>query len=256
VPDPTAIITGVVRPLDRLDVDFPDETVRLLAVWDAVGQVRQPVDTLAGQLDQLTVDNVADRIRQAALDQAAHQGALGILQRLGHRIGAALTASLHADADRIVADLASRYGKAADTVHNAARLLRPDDDPAAILDRGHDHATAYLTMRDTLPVLDLIHQARYHLSATCGYGTPDPAIAMFIDNADNLDQLRTAARAYRNTSGTGGRWLALAAAGFRLNLNTADQARTLVGAAERATAKAKADRDRTPPRPPVLSYGR
>jgi hypothetical protein len=252
VADPTTL-NAVTAPLRQLGIALPDEATRLLDVLKAA-QVPDPTDALLADLTTLDPDNVAERLRQAALDHAARQAAPALLQRLTHRIGTGIAAALRTDGDRIVTELRDRLEQALPAVTEAAHHFAPTDKPATILDRGQDAADAYLKLRDALPTLEAVHAARFHLARTCAYGRADVPAAMFVTPPADLAGLRNAGRAYADTHGTGGRWLALVRDGHTVTLNTAAETDALVNRLEKQAATARAETQRTTPRPATFSY--
>jgi hypothetical protein len=256
VSDLTALRVAVFDPLETLKVDLPDEVVRLLALWDAAGQIADadPADDLRAAVADgtVTVDTIADRLRQGALDINAKQGAVQLRRQLEPHLAAAISAALHADGDRIVTDLRPTFDRAAETVTAMAGKFSGTATPATILAAGPEASAAFHQLTEHQATLDRVWQARLGLASTCGYGTHDVPVAMCIETADDLAHLHTAGDAYRETQRPGGRWAALATAGYRLHLNTTEQARQLVDQATEATRSQERARHATPPRPPIL----
>jgi hypothetical protein len=243
--DPTALKL-LTRSMASLGIKVPAEVDRLTGIHQAA-KLPDATDALLADLDALTADNTAERLREAALDYAAQQATPQLLNRLGHRIGEGIVRAYRTDADRIVGQLHKLMAAAAPVVTEAANHFGPTDKPGTILDRGEAASAAYLALREQIPTLDLIQQVRLSLSANCGYGRNDVPAAMFIAPAPTMEALRDAGRAYRDHDGTGGRWLSLVKHGHTLKLNTADEVEAMIVQAETKAANDKAERLRPAP---------
>lgn len=252
--DLTRLRAAVLDPLEKLGVALPDDATAALALADAstAAAADVPANGLRAGIADGTIgpDNIADRLREAALDVAAHQGAVTLRTQLLPYLASAVQTALAADADRIVDDLRPTFDQAVETVANAAGHLRPNAKPADILTAGPASAAAYHAIAEQQAILELILQARI------GGGRPDAPAALFIEPVPNLGHLRRAGRAYQQTAGPGGRWLAMVADGCTLRLNTSREAREVVAQARAGTRREEEARHASPPRPPSLSVSR
>lgn len=236
-------LPAVVAELESLGVELPTVTTTSLAAARALGEHtigEQPLtavliaDATAGTVDPKTI---AERLTAAALERSAHDGALALAGDLHPRLLRAAIGAVHRDVDNIIGQLRRPFDAAAATVHDALSFIKPTDTADDVLRRGSAAQAAYLELIDAVPVLEKIRGLRISLSRpVSGPGDDGRVLAMFA--RDLAADLTGAAAAWSGRPGAtlhiGGRWLAVAATGVRLHLNTEAEAEQVLAAAQAA----------------------
>ena len=122
------------RQYDAFGIEVPSGARDAFAIWKAAAAVLDtPTANLGAELvdGTLTAKNVADRLRQAALEAAARETTRSMLVDLDAALGRQAIAAFHADADRTIEKLRPSYDAAADTVIDALGYFTAADSPTA-----------------------------------------------------------------------------------------------------------------------------
>ncbi len=178
----------------------------------------------------LRAEDVAERVHEAAFAQAVHERAQAVARDLSGSVERAFTAALRAGVDDLIAGLREEFDQAADTVHRLASLP---------LDLSAEHAVdrglveEWRTLGAARQTLDAVAGVRRSLAAQYDVGPAGREVTWFVaaddltdedalDRAQALLEGRQLGTIYevRSEDGRGGAWHRLAAAGFRLRLNT------------------------------------
>jgi hypothetical protein len=214
-------------------VELPAPARTAVAVFAALTEEvlgKPPTVPLRHTIEDGTLDpaEAAERVRQAALDLAVHERAVQVARDLQYPLQKAFSRGLQTDVDAMFAALAIPFTEAAEVMHTAASLP---------LDLTAEQALSDETLADTWRelgrargILDALRGLRRHLHHSYGMGprTGTHVVWFLADVADD-DALEHAQAVYRERdSGRGGAWHALAAAGYRLHLNTPAQAQALL----------------------------
>ncbi len=228
------------QQFEAAEASLPDRARVVIATFQAANAAaaERPADDLRAALvsGDLTPKNAAQQVHKAATALAAQQHATGIVRDLANPAMALFRRAVAADADRIIADLQPRWNQAASAVHAAAQHFTADTDPAHVLSAGPQAAEAWTHLDAALNTLDRIRGARVAL-ATCGYGTHQQDASWFIASAPDAEAL---ARANAALDAAGNGLRNLVEAGFRLRLNTADQAQAVASGAKTVTEQREA----------------
>lgn len=228
----------------KLELEVPAVAARALAIA-AAGREAATADPLAGiDYAALTVDNVGDLVREAALTAAVRVGMTEALVDVDKHLGATAWRAFTADHDRVIAELRPRVLQAATVVTDA---LAAGLDAVTYLDAGKVLGAG----SGAAALFHATRAAAAHLTAVRGFlratEVPGAWVASFVALADGADA-DTLASAEAVFTGPGGddRWLALyAVPGVSPALHTTEQARAVVAASSRlATVADEARQER------------
>lgn len=232
------LTTRYLDDLAGLGVTIPAESDNARRIYNEAlaAAAVHPVDTLreAFAAGEITPDNVAAAVRQAAADMTAQQNAHAIVSSLSTALNKAIRDGLRSHFDQIHADLAATFSPAADEVMKAARHFGPDTSADEVLTMRPEAIKAWKQVGAAATTLDAVSRAYRSLLVDVMADRHDQPVTLFVTGSEvNVDQ---AAETYR----VSGSWLALAHAGFRLKLNTPTEARSIERQWEQVKAKAVA----------------
>ena len=111
---------------------------------------------------------------------------------------------------------------------DAAAQFNPDATAEEILAAGPEATAAWAQLEHHRAVLDGINRIAAALAFQFGYGPIDHRVAGYLAGVDHAGHLADADRLFPQATGTGGLWHRLAAAGYKLKLNTAAEAKALI----------------------------
>ncbi len=207
---------------------------------------------LTGDLLALGPDVVADRVRQAGLDQAAYIEMARVGTDVEHRLAADAAASLRENSDKIIIAMRKKFDPAVTVVQAAADAgLTPHTDTAALLDTAEPAVIeAYRALGPATAELDRIAALRNSMITVAGIGPVEYPLAALVTDVPDLPTLDGAGSTWKGETETvqvdlpfgsslarvrrprlGGPWLALLTGGYTLRLNTATEAEAVVAAA-------------------------
>jgi len=248
-------LVSLCNQLESLGVDPPGEARRVLDVHAALmaAAAQSPSGDLREALADgtLTAASAPKLLWEAARNETARQSAQALSRDLNHPVRSIAREALAGDADRIVTELRPKFDVAAESMQRAGQLIDQDATDAEVLAAGRDAAELWQQLAEHCAVLDSIMGARSALDAITG-GQPSPTAAAYIEAAPDAEALDRAARLFDGAgpglSGplprtVGGRWHRLTHAGYRLRLNSAQEARQVIAAANSATARTRAAAD-------------
>lgn len=224
------------RQYADLGLDLPAEAAHALAV-NAAARRGLDDDPLTG-LDpaELTVENAADRLRDAALTNAIRKGMTELAGDVAHRLAAQAVHAFRLDVDHAIEKLRSRFLESAAVVTTAIDSGLTADtfiDPTKIITAGPAASAMYHTTKDAAAHLTTV---RGFLTGYTTAGTMRvPNFATLTNQAhpDTLDQ----AEQLLNGPGADERWLALyAQPGITPALNNSTEAQQVVSQSMRLRA--------------------
>lgn len=258
-------LLALVAALNEAGHDTGDVLARIDAISTAVDLAIAPdvvSKYLSGDLVNLEPAVVAERVRQAGVDQALYRDMAHMRTAFDSELARSAAAELAATSDAIVAAIRRTFDPSLKAIKAAADVgLLPNTATDALLDAADaETIVIYRNLGPAVQALDRVAQLRVQMAMIANVGPADPQVANFVATVDNLDHLEAAEDIWRGdteavqvelpTTGTyiarvpthrlGGRWLALVAAGYTVRLNTDSQARAVVEAAHAADADAEA----------------
>ncbi len=204
---------------------------------------------LTGDLLALGPDVVADRVRQAGIDQAAYLEMARVRTDVEHRLAADAAASLRDGSDKIIVAMRKKFDPAVTVVQAAADAgLTPHTDTSALLDTAAPAVIeAYRKLGPATAELDRIAALRNSMTTVAGIGPLEYPLAALVTDVPDLAALEGAQQIWRGevevvqvdqTFGSslgkvrrprlGGPWLALLTGGYTLRLNTGPEADTVL----------------------------
>ena len=227
--------------LTALNVRVPDKAIAAADIYRAAltTAAEQPATEIQTALaaGTVTAKNVGDMVRDAALRQAAQQNAHQVVQALVLPISKAIRRALRESRDRIISELRKQFDPAAAEVAKAAAHFGPDTTAEDVITENPDVVKRFNQIAAHVTTLDSISRTYRTLLSDVLRELPDQIAALFVADAGNLDHL---AEVYR----TRGSWLALAHAGYKLQLNTPAEAAEVMARAEaKASEAAKAEHE-------------
>ena len=197
------------RQYAAFGIEVPSGARDAFAMWEAATAVLDtPTADLRAELvdGTLTAKNVAERLRQAALEAAARETTRSMLVDLDAALGRQAIAAFHADAGRTIEKLRPSYDAAADIVIDALGYFTAADyvDPNRLMAKGPEAASRWHRVSEALSTLDAIRALVVSLTGKAGR----PSVSMFVTVTDEAapDAL---AVAEAEAMGAGGpeRWL-------------------------------------------------
>lgn len=231
-------LTLTVRYLDDLaglGVVLPAAALNARDIYEQalIAARENPSDDLATKLDagEITPENVGQLVRDAALTHAAQQNALVIVSDLQNKLNRVIRDALRADFSRLHSQLAATFQPAADAVAKAARHFTVDTTAEEVLTMKPEAIKQWQQIEAHHRTLETVSSEYRTLVGSVLRQLPDHIVSLFVAASTDLDE--TDAQ-YRSRN----RWLALAASGHELRLNTPEQAAQVVAATEAAQAAA------------------
>ena len=194
---------------------------------------------------------VAERIRQAGVNRANAAAMSDVFRGFEYRLAATASAALNEQADQIVAAMHREFDPALEAVqiaHGAG--LAPTTDTAGLLESAPPKVIdAYRRLGPAVTVLDRIGRLRTSLTMFGGIGPVEHPIAAFVAGLTDASHLDGAQATWQGESEhvqvelgsfgatsvarrpirrLGGGWLALVSHGYKVRLNTGDEAHAVV----------------------------
>ncbi len=214
------------RNLERLGVEPPAEFTRARSLL-SIGldtALANPVDALLADFanGSLTEQEFPARLRAAALEVAAKDAAYAVLRDLTPPLVRHAARAVRDDGDRLIHELRVPFDQASKSMITAGALFDEETSPEQVLALGGDAPAVWQRMAADADVLDLVRAARLDMSRW-GFGSAPQHTLMFTADINSADQLAVAEMAFNRSAGPGRHWHALAAAGFRLHLGTAEE---------------------------------
>lgn len=235
------------------------------AITAAVDEVvNGDVDRFLNGVDLVNLDplDVAERVRRAGIDFAAHRELVHARDVARKHIAESAAAALRDGSDSVIAAMRKSFDPALKVVQQArAKGLTPITDTTALLnDADSDTIAAYRALGPAVADLDRVAGLRNQMTTVAAVGPRDYPMAAYVTGVSDLDRLDRAADAWRGdqmdvqvnvstpagTAGVhmakrrrdslGGPWLALAARGYQLRLNTGLEADAVLTAARNGDA--------------------
>lgn len=239
--DPFMNATLRARQYAVLGLELPADVTRLLAIAQAAGDAATADPALGLNLDELTADNVAEALREAAVTRAVKEGMQQLLGELNNGLGRRINLLLADDLDRAATALRPGFVEAAAVVTDAiAKGLTGEvyGDAQQVIKAGPAASSMYHATTDALE----------HLNAVRGFLRPAMPLGNEAATVVTLTSAAgpgTFANAQGIFSGGGGneRFLEMyALPGIKPALNTAKQARAvLAGVANAHQARQASD---------------
>ncbi len=242
--------------------DVGDALAKVEAVSAAVDAVPgyDPARHFASDLLAMSPQDVAEGVRQCAVDLAIQQEIVRVVGDVQVLLVASATDALSQVADRVITAMRTPFDKAVKAVQAAAdRGLTSSTDPAALAATADpDVIAAYRGLAAATAVLDELHVKRNQMTLLGRIGPPDHPLCCFVTGVSE-DELEGAENIWRGDSelvsnvltggpaggGThlarrirhrvGGPWLALLVSGYTLRLNTGAEAHAVYAAAVRGS---------------------
>ncbi len=186
------------------------------------------------QAGEITSDNLASAVEDAAAKIAALDRASSIIAELDFPLTVRFSDAVQANADSIVEQLQPHFDANAERLTSASRVLPVDSTAESVLGSGPDAASAWHSLAQAALGLDSIADVRIRLEKY-GYGdTSGNRVAAFVADVDK-DALIATNLAFRGldrdgrplTPCQGGNWRRLVDAGHTLRLNSEVEARTV-----------------------------
>lgn len=235
------------------------------AVLTKIGAVRDALDAalvldegkyLTADLLSMEPQAVAEALRQAGLDMAAHEQMSRVHTQYDGRLAKAAAANLKAESNRIIAAMRKRFEPALKVVRTAVEAgLTPSSEPAALLASAPQNVIdAYRALGPAVAELDRITALRNQMTSTAGVGPSEHLMCGIVTGLRDMQHLEGAQNVWRgvvervqfnvpNGSGAshparrtryrlGGPWLALLLSGYDVRLNTGTEADAVLAAAE------------------------
>lgn len=220
------------KQLDRLGIKAPKlltdvDAVRLAALNAAASTEVDDLrtDVIAGKLDAKTIGK---RVREAAAALVAREKARDVLRDLLPSFDKVTARAVRDSAPDVIAQMTPMFDSAVADVVLAVDTLGLSPSSDEVLAIGGDAAAVWAARNVALDVLDAIERAR-SIMAQVGYGTPHPLAVQYL--ADPVDDLQLAESQLRAG------WTTFASSGYTLNLNTAEEADTVLAASRARAAK-------------------
>ena len=214
------------RTATALGLDLPAEFVRARDLLQAGMNTAasQPTNELlaAFETGDLTTDTIGTELRRTAVDLAAQKLAHEVMRSIELPISRAATKAVRDHGDALIEQMRPVFDSAAAEVAAAASLFSATASAADVLRAGPEAASAWNSLADAAARLERVHDVRVTM-ANFGYGASPHRPAYFVAGISTQDEMIQATAAYSNSSGRGGRFHALAAAGCKLRLNTAGE---------------------------------
>lgn len=232
------------RTLAAAGLDLPKGAVAALAV-DAAATEAANVPPTADLLELLnagkvTPANVGKHVAEAATRMAAQQFAQQVVRDLDGPLRMSFNAAVRAEAPALLLAMRPRFDAAAAVVEAAAEHFPPGATDKQILAGGAASAAAHEQLSEACAELGRVRAVRVLLADLTGEGEQE--VSWFIASAADATDLERASWAWRQPADP---FHSVAAAGFRLRLNTPQEAAVITSAAARATALAEqAERER------------
>jgi hypothetical protein len=201
---------------------------------------------VAANLLDLDPADIGERVRQYGIDLATRE-AMGQARRdFDRELARGAARALRDGSDGIIEAMRREFDPALGEVKRAADAgITADTDPAALLDTAPPATIkAYRALSPAVDTLDRIAALRLQMCDIAGIGPQRHPVACFLAEVTETHDLEGATNRWRGVAEyvqydlpmtgshlakvrrpqIGGRWLALVAGGYRLRLNTADQA--------------------------------
>lgn len=210
--------------LDQLGATIPAEIADVAETRRAIGDLMVTPPTLAFEQDlaagNITSANAAERIMAAATAKTAHDNAIQIARNADPILDKLERRALVQHGDRIIEAMRPAFDQAAAALATFVDVFGTHPDPKDVLAARADGSELWQAHTNAVALLDDVRRICSMLAVANYFAEPD--CSWFIaaaDNSERLSQARAAAsRGFDD----------LAAEGFTLRLNTADEARTVV----------------------------
>jgi hypothetical protein len=233
-------LTYTASAFEALDVELPAEFRRAHAALATAGAVAtsNPAETVLEDFRAgMTPEELAERVQAAALALTAQQNAHQIIRDLQSPLAKHARAAVRENGDALIRAMRKKFDHAAKAMNAAAGLFPAQSSAEDVLRLGSAAAAAWGQLAEASRVLNLVHAARMAMAGYGTYSDPEHRVLMYVADVRDPQSLAVAADAFDrdgHRAGPGGRWHALAAAGFKLRLNTAAE----MAALEQALAAA------------------
>jgi hypothetical protein len=218
--------------LEQLGVDLHPDIAKVMALRTAAlaSATAQPTEDLraamlAGELD---IDNIGERVTQAATALLVRDKARRVLNDLDRPLARLTAIAVANNGDAIVEALRPTVDQALAATRDAVHLLGADPNHSVILNAGPGAAAAYAAHQEARRVLDLVRKARRSMQEA-GYG-PDETPAWWVERLRDDTDLENARQAWHRA-----RWAGLIEAGYTVRLNTATEAEAVTHAVTSTT---------------------
>lgn len=233
---------GTVTKLEALGIEPPEGLTTAVAVRRALSAaaVDSPTAPIADDLlhGRLTPDEAVKRVLAAAHELTIRDKAREVVKDLDRTVERAATRAVLAAADDILTAMRPKLTAACKQLTAAVEVLGPNPDKHAIRQLGPGAIRSWDQWQAAAATLDAIRRTRLAL-AEAGYGSRDTRtehLSWYLAELPDEDYLAAAT----SIALPGPNLARLAAHGYKLALNTPEQAAKLLAEARNATARAQA----------------